>query len=119
MRTDVPRQLPHGAAFIVYEFALFFGGLKRERQTFDRAAAAAGSTLMALAAIALVVPALFHSVAENAVRGARITLEQETILERSLSLEIAIVLFLAYVLSLVFSLRTWVSQLRSLRMISG
>jgi Ca2+:H+ antiporter len=80
--------------------------LKRERQTFDRAAAAVGYTLLALAAIGLVVPALFHSVAETAVSGARITLAQEAALERSLSLEIAIVLFLAYVLSLVFSLRT-------------
>jgi len=95
-----------GNVLLVLGAALFFGGLKRERQTFDRAAAAAGSTLMALAAIGLVVPALFHSVAESAVRGARITLAQETVLERSLSLEIAIVLFLAYVLSLVFSLRT-------------
>lgn len=95
-----------GNVLLVLGAALFFGGLKRERQTFDRAAAAAGSTLMALAAIGLVVPALFHSVAETAVRGARITLAQETTLERSLSLEIACVLFLAYVLSLLFSLRT-------------
>jgi Ca2+:H+ antiporter len=95
-----------GNVLLVLGAALFFGGLKRERQTFDRAAAAVGSTLLALAAIGLVVPALFHSVAETAVSGARITLAQEAALERSLSLEIAIVLFLAYVLSLVFSLRT-------------
>ena len=95
-----------GNVLLVLGAALFFGGLKRERQTFDRAAAAAGSTLMALAAVGLVVPALFHSVAETAVRGERITHVQETVLERTLSLEIAVVLFLAYVLSLLFSLRT-------------
>jgi Ca2+:H+ antiporter len=88
-----------GAAFVV-------GGLGRERQVFDRAAAAAGSTLLALAAIALVVPALFHYVAEGAVREASMTPAHEVALERTLSLEIAIVLAAAYVLSLVFSLKT-------------
>lgn len=95
-----------GNVLLVLGGALLAGGLKRERQTFDRAAAAAGSTLLALATIGLLVPALFHQVAESAVGRAEITRAREVALERSLSLEIAIVLFLAYLLSLVFSLRT-------------
>jgi len=95
-----------GNVLLVLGGALFAGGLKRERQTFDRAAAAAGSTLLALAAIGLLVPALFHYVVESAVVRAEMTRAREVVLERGLSLEIAIVLFTAYILSLVFSLKT-------------
>lgn len=95
-----------GNILLVLGASLLAGGLKRERQTFDRAAAAAGSTLLALATIGFLVPALFHQVAESAVGRSEITMAREVVLERSLSLEIAVVLFAAYILSLVFSLRT-------------
>lgn len=95
-----------GNVLLVLGAALLAGGLKRERQTFDRAAAAAGSTLLALAAIGLLVPAMFHYVVESAVVRAEMTRAREMILERGLSLEIALVLFIAYLLSLIFSLRT-------------
>jgi Ca2+:H+ antiporter len=95
-----------GNVLLVLGAALFAGGLRRERQTFDRAAAAAGSTLLALAAIGLVVPALFHSAADSAVEREAWSRAREIAMERSLSLEIAVILFLAYGLSLVFSLRT-------------
>jgi Ca2+:H+ antiporter len=95
-----------GNVLLVLGLAIVAGGRNRERQTFDRAAASVGSTLLALAAIGLVIPALFHWVAEGAVRGARITAARELGLERSLSLEISIVLFAVYLLSLFFSLRT-------------
>jgi len=95
-----------GNALLVLGLALFAGGVRRDRQTFDRAAASMGSTLLALAAIALVVPALFNVVASRAVARAALTAAQESALERSLSLEIALVLAGAYVLSLVFSLGT-------------
>src|SRR5262249_10642940 len=74
--------------------------------TFDRTAAAAGSTLLALAAIGLVVPAMFHIAGLHAVEVARVTAESELASERTLSLEIAMVLFAAYLMSLLFSLRT-------------
>ncbi|MGH7729773.1 MAG: calcium/proton exchanger [Candidatus Eiseniibacteriota bacterium] len=95
-----------GNVLLVLGLSILLGGLRRERQTFDRAAAAAGSTLLALAAIGLVVPAMFHFAGEGAVRSARVTAERELAVERTLSLEIAIVLFAAYLLSLLFSLRT-------------
>jgi Ca2+:H+ antiporter len=95
-----------GNILLVLGLSVFLGGLKRERQTFDRAAASMGSTLLVLAAIGLVVPAVFHYLGERAVAGAKITMAQERTLEQGLSLEISIVLFIAYALSLVFALRT-------------
>jgi Ca2+:H+ antiporter len=95
-----------GNVLLVLGLSILLGGLGRERQRFDRAAAAAGSTLLALAAIGLVVPAMFHFVGQGAVQRALLTPEREMAAERTLSLEIAVVLFVAYLLSLLFSLRT-------------
>ena len=95
-----------GNILLVLGLACVAGGIGRERQTFDRAAAAAGSTLLVLAVIGLVVPATFQFVAENAVRRGVISDVREATLERSLSLEISVVLFAAYLMSLLFSLRT-------------
>jgi Ca2+:H+ antiporter len=95
-----------GNVLLVLGLSILLGGVKRERQTFDRAAAAVSSTLLLLAAIGLVVPAMFHFAGESAVRSGRVLPETERALERSLSLEIALVLFAAYLLSLLFSLRT-------------
>ena len=55
-----------------------------------------GTTLLALSAIALVVPAIFHHVADEAAAAHA----------GDLSLAIAVVLFITYILSLVFSLKT-------------
>jgi len=95
-----------GNVLLVLGLAILLGGLGRERQTFDRAAASAGSTLLALAAIGLVVPAMFHWNGEIAVRSSTVTLTRELAVERTLSLQIAVVLFAVYLLSLLFSLRT-------------
>ena len=95
-----------GNCLLVLGAAVLVGGLGRERQTFDRAAAAIGSTLLGLAAIGLVVPAVFHLTAEGAVaRGTLPQLREEQI-EHGLSLAIACVLLMIYGLSLLFSLRT-------------
>jgi len=80
----------------VLGLSILIGGLKYETQTFNRTAAGLGATLLGLSAIGLVVPAIFHFI----VQGDPAAHEQE------LSLEIAIVLFVTYVLSLVFALRT-------------
>jgi Ca2+:H+ antiporter len=95
-----------GNILLVLGLAMVAGGATRERQKFDRAAAAASATLLMLAALALVVPAVFHFVAEGAVARATLTAAREAAIERTLSFEIAIVLFVAYLLSLVFTLRT-------------
>jgi Ca2+:H+ antiporter len=85
-----------GNILLVLGLSILTGGLKFERQKFNRTAAVMGATLMALSAIGLVIPDVYHLLA-----GA-----QARIHEQDLSLLIAIVLILTYALSLVFSLRT-------------
>ena len=85
-----------GNILLVLGVSMFAGGMKFERQKFNQTAAGMGASLLLLAAVGLVIPALFHYTASN--RGMAI--------ERELSLEIAVVLFIIYVLSLVFSLKT-------------
>ena len=85
-----------GNILLVLGLAILSGGLRFDRLRFNATAASTGGTLLALSAVGLVVPAIFHSI----VAGRADAHEQE------LSLEIAIVLFATYLLSLVFSLRT-------------
>ena len=95
-----------GNVLLVLGLSILLGGLGRERQTFDRAAASAGSTLLALAAIGLVVPAMFNLAGEHATQGVQEVVARDAAVEHTLSLQIAIVLFATYLLSLLFSLRT-------------
>jgi Ca2+:H+ antiporter len=90
-----------GNSLLVLGLSLVAGGARRERQRFDRVAAAAGTTMMALAAIGLLVPALFHEIATHGAPASRALVH-----EHDVSVQIAVVLFAAYVLSLLFSLRT-------------
>jgi Ca2+:H+ antiporter len=85
-----------GNILLVLGLAILLGGLKYPRQIFNRTAATLGSTMLALSAIALLMPALFHLLVRDKP-GAH---------EQDLSLEIAIVLIITYVLSLIFTLRT-------------
>jgi Ca2+:H+ antiporter len=85
-----------GNILLVLGLAVLSGGLKYERQTFNRTSAGIGATLLALSAIGLVVPAIFHMLSRGIATGR----------EQRMSLDIAIVLFVIYILSLVFSLKT-------------
>lgn len=85
-----------GNILLVFGLSALLGGLRFRSQRFNRTAASLGATMLALSAVALVVPAIFHRVAGAGSEAA----------ERGLSLEIAAVLFVTYVLSLVFALRT-------------
>jgi len=85
-----------GNILLVLGASMLAGGLKYERQKFNRTAAGMGASLLLLAAVGLIIPALFHFTASD--RGVAI--------ERELSLEISIVLFTMYILSLMFSLKT-------------
>jgi Ca2+:H+ antiporter len=97
-----------GNGLLVLGLAIVAGGIGRERQKFDRSAASAGATLLALAAIALVIPAVFHVVgrARGAAEPHRRRSGGLAGVERSLSLEIAVILVVIYLLSLWLSLRT-------------
>ncbi|MBT6495113.1 MAG: calcium/proton exchanger, partial [Planctomycetaceae bacterium] len=79
-----------------------------KRQTFNVTAAGMSATLLALAAIGLLVPAIFHASvvvdAQSAMqRGLEFPADAH---EQELSLEIAVVLFSVYILTLLFSLKT-------------
>ena len=95
-----------GNALLVLGVSMVAGGARRERQTFDRAAASASSTLLSLAAIGLVVPAVFHVVSELERAQGNLSSVHQAVSEHSLSVLIAVVLFTAYLLSLLFALRT-------------
>jgi Ca2+:H+ antiporter len=84
-----------GNVLLVVGASMLAGGMKYETQTFNRVAANTSATLLALAAISLTVPTVFHYFAP----GAHVN-------ETKLGLAIAIVLFFTYILGLVFSLKT-------------
>lgn len=71
--------------------AIFLGGLGRVKLEFNRISAGMSSGLLMLASVGLIVPAISH-----------FTTGQEA----ELSTEIAVVLFVTYLLSLVFTLKT-------------
>ena len=83
-----------GNILLVFGLSALWGGLRRETQKFNATAASLGSTLLVLSAIGLLVPAIFHAAV------------QDLPAERTLSLEISIVLILVYALSLLFTLKT-------------
>lgn len=95
-----------GNILLVLGLAFLLGGLRRDRQVFNRTAASAGALLLLLAALGLLVPTIFHAAAELAVARGTLSKDVEIIAEHRLSLWIAGVLFLAYLASLLFSLRT-------------
>jgi Ca2+:H+ antiporter len=84
-----------GNVLLVLGASTLAGGLKYEKQTFNRTAATTSATLLALAAISLTVPAVFHYTAHGAQENAT-----------KLALAISCVLFVTYILGLVFSLKT-------------
>ena len=85
-----------GNVLLVFGASAVWGGVKFQRQHFNRTAAGLSSTLLVLSAVALVIPAIFHMIVPPTAGLA----------ERTLSVEIAVVLIVTYVLSLYFSLRT-------------
>jgi Ca2+:H+ antiporter len=95
-----------GNILLVLGAAMFVGGLGRDRQFFDRTATSAQSAMLLLAAVALVMPAIFELVAGNGL-----PLPGDEIVDypsdvENLSLAVAIVLMFTYASGLVFSLKT-------------
>jgi Ca2+:H+ antiporter len=92
-----------GNVLLVLGASLLTGGIKFKRQEFNRTAAGVNATALTLAGIALVIPTVFHQVASRtAVAAGGWTPGRE----QQLSLAIAVVLFLTYGASLIFSLVT-------------
>jgi Ca2+:H+ antiporter len=85
-----------GNVLLVLGAAILAGGLKHNVQKFNASGARVQSTMLLLAAVALVVPAAFHYLSGP---GGLTN-------ERPLSFDISIVLLLTYALSLFFTLHT-------------
>ncbi|HJU53500.1 MAG TPA: calcium/proton exchanger [Pyrinomonadaceae bacterium] len=92
-----------GNILLVLGLSFLSGGVKFRKQEFNRTAAGVSATALTLAAIALVIPTIFHHAAATVpVSEGGWTPEKE----QGLSLAIAVVLFLTYALTLIFSLVT-------------
>jgi Ca2+:H+ antiporter len=86
-----------GNILLVLGAACLAGGLKHRNLPFNASAARSQASMLLLAVVALVMPALYHILAPGAEQLAH---------ERDLSFEIAVVLILTYVCALIFSLVT-------------
>lgn len=85
-----------GNILLVLGGAMLSGGLRYQTQFFNRTAASTSATLLALAAISLTVPAVFHIASPHA------GVENDY----RLALCIAFIQLVTYILSLIFSLKT-------------
>ena len=72
--------------------AMFVGGLKRTHQKFNKTTAGMSAALLTLASIGLIVPAILKLSSPDA--------------KNELSLEISVILFVLYLLSLLFTMKT-------------
>jgi Ca2+:H+ antiporter len=92
-----------GNILLVLGLSFLAGGVKFERQTFNRTAASVSATALTLGAVALLIPTIFHIIAAQVpVAQGGWTPDKE----QNLSLAIAIVLIATYGLILLFSLVT-------------
>lgn len=81
---------------LVFGTGAILGGLRYPVLRFNCSAACIGTTMLALSAIGLLLPAIYHYVVPSVT----------PVVELNLGLAIAIVLLVTYILNLVFSLKT-------------
>jgi Ca2+:H+ antiporter len=96
-----------GNVLLVLGLSVLFGGTKYKEQRFVGTAARTAVVSLSLAAIALIIPTVFHLMAHSTPGG------WSPLVEQKLSLAIAVVLFLTYFCVLGFSLRTHKHLFRS------
>jgi Ca2+:H+ antiporter len=85
-----------GNLLLVFGASALVGGVRHPTQHFNRTAAGLGTTMLLLSTIALIVPAVFHWLSRGVPNSPELKLDTE----------IAVVLFITYCLSLLFTLRT-------------
>src|SRR3954471_22155873 len=88
-----------GNLLLVLGLAVLFGGIGRHKQTFSRAASGTNSTMLFIAVIALVMPAVYDLSVHGDLKEHGATLE-------NLSLWTSGVLILLYITSFLFVLKT-------------
>jgi Ca2+:H+ antiporter len=89
-----------GNILLVLGLSALFGGIKHKEQIFNKSGARTSVISLSLAAIALIIPTVFHMTAAASPSGWAPNVEHQ------LSLGIAIVLFVTYLCVLVFTLGT-------------
>lgn len=93
-----------GNVLLILGFSLLVGGLRHGIQRFDRRMASTNSTMMTLAVIGLIIPTLFEFIHE--LQNGQIDVFRTSVSDPALdalSLGVAAVLMILYILSLVFS----------------
>jgi Ca2+:H+ antiporter len=95
-----------GNILLVLGASMFVGGLGRDRQKFDRTAASSQSAMLLLAAVALVMPAIFELIQGNGLPLPGDEIRDYPSDVEHLSLAVAIVLMATYAAGLLFSLKT-------------
>jgi Ca2+:H+ antiporter len=95
-----------GNILLVLGAAMFVGGLRHERQHFDRTAATVQSGMLLLAAAALAMPAIFELVDGRGLPKPGAEIVNYEAKAETLSLLVALVLIGTYVAGLIFSLKT-------------
>jgi Ca2+:H+ antiporter len=95
-----------GNILLVLGGAMLVGGLRRDRQYFDRTAAQVQSAMLFLAVAALTMPAIFELVEGKGLPGVGAERVEYGSTIETLSALTAVVLIVTYVIGLFFSLRT-------------
>jgi Ca2+:H+ antiporter len=95
-----------GNILLVMGAAMLVGGLRRERQYFDRTAANVQSLMLLLACVALIAPAVFQLVSGGGLPQVGDKADEFSSDLEQLSLGVAIVLLASYIAGLFFSLKT-------------
>ena len=91
-----------GNMLLVLGLALFLGGIKYQKQTFNKEMAGSLASLLLIVMIAFVIPALF----DFTERGDGISLAQTHVSDAQFSLAASIVLIGLYICNMIFSLVT-------------
>src|SRR4051794_19107473 len=95
-----------GNILLVMGAAMLVGGLKRDRQKFDRTAASSQSIMLLLACVALIMPAVFELVIGGSLPSPTAESKRFPHDLEVLSVGVSLVLLFSYVAGLFFSLRT-------------
>jgi len=95
-----------GNVLLVMGGAMFVGGLRRERQTFDATAAGVQVSLLLLAVIALIMPAVFQLVSGGGLPSPTAQSKHFSGDLQTMSVAVSLVLLATYAAGLFFSLKT-------------
>jgi len=95
-----------GNILLVMGAAMLIGGLGRERQTFDRTAAGAQSSMLLLAMVALAMPAIYQLVVGGGLPSPTAESRNFSSDIEHLSLAVALILLISYAAGLWFSLKS-------------